>query len=167
MAQGDVTLFYAAIDYVFDRKVDVASGSWAVLLLTDSIATISAAEAAPAIGTYTECSAGGGYTTGGIAITLDPSKAVSNSGVYTLKVNTTSHPGGLFTWTAGAGSPEDIKTALVIDGAATSPVDAAWEAIDMTADGGTTPVSLVADNVTITFGSGGAAGDLSTATVTA
>ena len=163
MTQGTAEAFEAFSGYLRDKDVDIAGGTWKVALLTDPITALVDSETNPALGSTncTEVSAGGGYTAKGIALTLDNS---DSGGVVTMKLNTTTHTGGKITWTAAAGSPVNIKSAIVYDDAATSPTDAAVWFADLTVDGGTTAISLVGADVEITFGSGAAAGDIMTIT---
>ncbi len=164
MAQGDLIVFNAFLDYLRDKDVDLEGGTWAAVLLTEPVTTLLVTQAAPALaGTnLTEVAAGGGYSANGIALTLNNALV---GAVFTMKLDTGApHPGGKITWTAAAGSPTNIKTLAVVDLAATSPVDAAVCYADMTADGGVTPVSLVAGNVAYTFGTDGTAGDILTVT---
>ena len=166
MAQGDLIVFNAFLDYLRDKDVDLEGGTWAAVLLSDPITALLATETDPALNVSTnvnEVSAAGGYSANGIALTLDNALVGS---VFTMKLNTTTHSGGTITWTAQAGSPTNIKTLAVVDLAATSPVDAAVAYADMTADGGVTPVSLVAGNIAYTFGTDGTPGDILTVTRT-
>ena len=159
MAQGTTEAFEALAGYLRDKDVDIAGGTWKCALLSDPITALLDSETTPALGSTNcnEVTAGGGYTAKGIALTLDNTDA---GGVVTMKLNTTTHADGKITWTAAAGSPTDIKSALIYDDAATTPADAAAWFADLTADGGTTPISLVAGNVSITFGSGGNPGEI-------
>ena len=163
MAAGDAEVFEAFAGYLRDKDVDIAGGTWKVALVTEPITTLVDSQAAPALaGTnVTEVTAGGGYTAKGIALTM---ANTDTGGVVTLKLNTGTHTDGKITWTAQAGSPTDIKTAVVFDDAATSPVDACIAFIDMTPDGGTSPISLVAGDVTITFNHGSVTGAITTIT---
>ena len=165
MAQGTPLLFDAAVGYVVAKTVDIGGGTWKAALLSVGVDVILVGEATPKLGSgnLTEVTAGGGYTAGGIALTLDNS---DSGGTYTMKLNTTTHASGKITWTSSAsGDPTNIKSLLIYDDAATSPTDAAVIFFDMTADGGTTPISLLAGDVSFTFGSGGVAGAILTITV--
>jgi len=166
MAQGSHTVFHATAGYLRDKDVDIAGGTWKAALLTNPITSLLNSETNPALGSTnaTEVTQGGGYTTKGIALTM---ANTDTGGVVTLKLNTSTHPSGKITWTSSAsGDPDDIKSMIVYDDAATSPTDAAVIFFDMTADGGTTAISLLAGDVSFTFGSGGVAGAILTVTVT-
>lgn len=162
MAQGDAEVFEALAGYLRDKDINIAGANWKCALLTNSVATLLDSETNPALGSTncTEVSNGGGYTDG-IALTMDNT---DTGGVVTLKLNTTSHPTGKITWSGGAGGPTNIKSAIIYDDAATTPVDAAVCFIDVTTDGGTTAVSLVADDVSITFANGAVTGAILTVT---
>lgn len=164
MAQGSIVVFDALAGYLRDKDIDLAGGTWAAVLLTDPITALLAGETNPALGStnMNEVVAGGGYSANGIALTLDNG---DSGGVVTMRLNTTTHTDGKITWTAAAGSPTNIKSMGIVDLAGTTPADAAVCYFDMTADGGTTAISLVAGNITFTFGTGGAAGDILTITV--
>ena len=159
MAQGATEVFEALAGYLRDKDIDLASGTWKCALLSDPITALVDSETAPALGSTNcnEVSAGGGYSAGGIALTM---ANTDTGGVVALKLNTGTHADGKISWTSGASSPTNIKSALVFDDAATTPVDAAAVFIDMTVDGGVTPISLVLANISITFGSGGNAGEI-------
>lgn len=164
MAQGDITVFDALAGYLRDKDIDFASVTWAAVLLTDPITALLRTETNPALGStnMNEVTPGGGYSANGIALTMDNT---DTGGVVTLKLNTTTHVSGKITWVASASSPTDIKTLGIVDLAATTPADAAVCAYDMTADGGTTAISLVAGDISFTFGTGGVAGAIFTITV--
>ena len=160
MAQGTAEVFEATAGYYRDKDVDFASVSWKCALLTNPVTSLLDSETNPALGSpnCTEVTGGGGYTAKGIAL---PMSNTDTGGVATLKTSVTD---GKITWTKAAGSPTDIKSAIVYDDAATTPDDKAVWFVDMTSDNGVTPVSLVADDVFITFGSGGVVGAILTMT---
>ncbi len=146
MARGDFTKFHAAPGYIALQTVDIVGGSWKIALLNVGVGVILNSEATPKLGTgnLVECAAGGGYSAGGIALTL---ANTNTGGVYTMALNTGTHPSSLLTWTKAASSPIDIKAAclyLATGGALESL--GVW---DMTQDGGTTPASLIADDVVL------------------
>lgn len=160
MAQGAAEVFEAFAGYLRDKDVDIAGGTWKCALLTDPITSLLDSETNPALGS-TNCTEVSGGSYAAIALTMDNTDA---GGVVTLKLNTTTHAAGKITFPQDASGPTDIKSAIVYDDAATSPVDAAIVFIDMTADGGTTPISLIADDVSITFAHGGVTGAITTVT---
>ena len=147
MAQGAAELFEVAAEYVRDKTVDLVSGTWKVALVSEPISTIVDSQTSPALADFTEVT-GSGYTAGGETLTIT---AVVANGIMSFK-----HTGGTVTWTKNASGPEDVKTAIVYDDASTTDL-AVWFC-DMTEDGGVTAISLVADDITLTFGDGGVAG---------
>jgi hypothetical protein len=152
MAQGTFTIFNMFSNYVRGNIVNLNSGAWRVILCSDSVADLTAAEENPARGStnINEVTAGGGYSTGGIALTLANTSA---SSVFTFTADTAVHTDGILSWSKGAGSPIDIKSAVLMDDNATSPVDAAIGFWDMTEDGGTTALSLVAVDINLVLDS--------------
>lgn len=151
MAQGTFLLFNAINNYRDTGVVDLLGGTWRVILCSDPVTSLLVSETNPAKGStnINEVTNGGGYSTGGILITTDNT---DTGGVFTFKLNTTTHPSGVLAWTLGAGSPTNIKSAVLYDDAATSPVDAAVGFWDMTEDGGTTALSLVARDINLNVG---------------
>lgn len=146
MARGAFTKFHALPGYVFEQVIDLSAGSFKIALLNVGVDVILNTEATPKFGSgnLIDCAAGGGYTAGGIAITLDNS---NSGGVYTVKLNTSSHPSSLLTWTKAAGSPIDIRAAcLYLSAGGALEAVGVW---DMTQDGGSTAASLVADDVVL------------------
>jgi hypothetical protein len=159
MAKGTLLVFDATPGYLRDKDVDIASGSWKCALISDPVTSLLVSETGPALGStnINEVTAGGAYTAGGQALTLNNS---DSGGVVTMKLNTTTHTGGKISWARTAGSPTNIKSAVIYDDNATTPVNAAICYIDLTEDGGTTAIDLSARDIEITFGTGGSAGDI-------
>lgn len=147
MAQGTFTLFEEFALSLGDFH-DLNSDGLSVILVSDAVTGMSAT-ATPDRADFTEVTAGGGYSTGGI--TLATPTWTEAAGVATLDHNA-GEPS--ITWTAQAGSPTNIKTAILVNNEVTATYDAIGF-IDMTADGGTTAISLVAGNITITWGAAG------------
>jgi len=160
MARGSLLVFDATPGYLRDKDIDIAGGTWKCALISNSVASLLVSETNPALAStnITQVTNGGGYTDG-IALTLDNS---DSDGTVTMKLNTTTHTDGKISWTKAAGSPTNIKTAVVYDDAATTPANAAICYIDMTEDGGTTAVNLVSVDIDITFGTDATAGDILT-----
>jgi hypothetical protein len=138
-------------NYVRGNVVDLNSGTWRMILCSDSVSNLTVSEVNPARGStnITEVAAGGGYSTGGIQLTLANTSAAN---VFTFAADTAVHANGVLSWTDAVGSPTNIKSAVLIDDAATSPVDAAIGFYDMTEDGGTTSVNLEAVTINLTLG---------------
>ena len=161
MAQGTAKIFLETSNYIRDKTVDIDGGSWKIMLCSDPISALLVGETTPKrdVGNINEVAATGGYTPdGGIALTLDVSEA---AGLFTFKVNTTTHPSGIISWTKAASSPIDIKSAVLYDDAAAN--DECIAFWDMTTNGGTTPLSLVAVSIDLKLGAaGGNAGEMFT-----
>jgi hypothetical protein len=152
MAQGTMKLFeeFAKSGMSFHDFDRVAAGTdtLSVIFITEATGTIETT-ATPDRSDFTETSNGGGYTTGGIEI-------AAPTWTETGGVGTLDHNAGeaFITWTSQAGSPTDIKTALLVNDAVAATYDCI-AILDMTADGGTTAISLVAGDITITWGGSG------------
>ncbi len=152
MAQGTAKIFLKTLDYIREKTVDLDAGTWQIMFCTDPITALLVGETTPKrnSGNITEVSAGGGYSAKGIALTMDISES---AGLYTFKVNTTTHTDGKISWTKQAGSPTNIKSAVLFDDAATN--DECIAFWDMTTNGGTTPLSLVAVSIDLHLGNAG------------
>jgi hypothetical protein len=149
MAAGEMKLFEELALNSFKKYHDFsATDTFSVILITEATGTIETT-ASPDRSDFTECTNGGGYATGGIEIAAPVWSEAG--GVATLDHNAGE---AFITWTAQAGSPTDIKTALLVNDNAAATEDGI-AIIDMTQDGGTTPVSLVAGDVKITWGASG------------
>lgn len=162
MAQGTNAIFYKASDYIRDAVVTLDGGTWAVILCSDPVSALLVSETTPARGStnINEVLQSGSYTTNGIALTMDVSEA---SGLYTFKVNTTTHSGGTLPWSVQSGSPTNIKSAVLIDFASSPTSNAAVCFWDMTEDGGSTAISLASRDINLNLGaSGGNAGEIFT-----
>ena len=142
MAQGDFTLFEEFSLNIADGSHDMNSDTFSLILITT---LPTAADATPDRADYTEVTNGGGYTTGGIALTTSYTEAAG-----TATFDSTTNPA----WTATAGSPTNIKGALLVNDTHVGTNDAVGF-IDMTTDGGTTAISLVAGNITVTWNASG------------
>ena len=143
MAQGTLTLFEEFAKNIGDGSHDLDGDTLAVILIT-TLPTAGAAT--PDRADFTECTNGGGYSTGGISLTgVSWTEA---AGVATL--DSTLNP----SWTASAGSPTNIVAALLVNNTHVGSNDAIGF-IDMTVDAGTTPISLVVGNVTLTWNGSG------------
>jgi len=147
MAQGTFTLFEEFSLSLGDFH-DLNTHAFSVILVSDSVVGM-ASTGTPDRADFTECTNGGGYTTGGY--TLATPVYSEAAGVATFDHNAGE---ASISWTAQAGSPTDIKTAILVNDDVSATYDAMGY-IDMTADGGTTAISLVAGNVTITWGATG------------
>ena len=164
MAQGAANVFHAFGGYLRDKVISMPSGAginWKCALISDPISALLVSENTPELdmsANINEVPAGGGYVAKGIPLTLANTDV---GGLITMKLNTTTHPGGKITWTKGVGSPTNIKTAVIFD--EDSVTDKCICFIDMTTDG-VTPASLVAADVSITFTNDAVAGGILTIT---
>ena len=151
MAQGSVTVFDEFLpqaNYANSALSSTAAGismdvdTFALILTSTAIASLPASLATPDRADATECSAGGGYSTGGAAATITVSEA---GGTLTIALASD------VVWTSsGTGGPADIRTAMLVSDTHTGSQDAVC-VIDMTTDG-SSPLDL--DNGDITISSG-------------
>ena len=144
MAQGDLLLFNEYSKQLLEGDHDLAgSGSVIKVALIDALPTVS--ENLPTLASFTEVT-GSGYTAGGEDI--QPGQSVSVVSASTYKYDSSSNP----SWTQNGSGPNDVKAALLYN---SSVSDIAFAFIDMTVDGGTTPISLIAGNISITWNASG------------
>jgi len=148
MAQGTLVVFDEFLETIGEKLVDLENDTIKVAFIT-TVPTASTADPRWGAGGSTDLSAnevsGTNYTAGG-------NTAASNSYNQTAGTATfdASDPA---TWLQNAGGPTDIKTAIVYDDTDTG--KRAIALIDMTTDGGTTPISLVDGDITISFNASG------------
>jgi len=152
MAQGSVIVFDEFLpqaNYANSALTSTAAGismdvdTFALILISNDVDTLSAADATPDRADYTECSAGGGYSTGGATATITVSEAAG-----TLTIALASD----VVWTStGSGGPADIRCALLVSDTHSGTQDAVCY-IDMTTDSGTTPLDLDNGDITISAG---------------
>ena len=144
MAQGDLLTFEEFGRDLGDGDHDMGNDSWYVTLHS-VIPTIS--DANPSYGDWTECSTGGNYTQGNDASNAVNVTWAEAAGVSTFDITTN------ISWAAAASSPTDIRAAVIWNDTSTG--DLAIAFVDMTADG-STPISMVAGDITITWNASGA-----------
>ena len=152
MAQGSVTVFDEFLpqaNYANSALSSTAAGisldtdTISVILISNDIDTVLASAATPDRADFTECAAGGGYSTGGEVATITVTEA---AGTLTVAL------GANIVWTStGTGGPADIRCALFVSDTHTGTQDA-FAVMDMTTDSGTTLLDL--DNGDITINSG-------------
>jgi len=155
MAQGTLILFDEFAESIGDGRIDLDTDSFAVALTSDSVtADIAKTDAIPHWGgtgttdmSANEVAATGGYSAGGITI-------AAPTWVQTAGVAKFDHNAGeaSITWTASGSDPANIKTGFLYK--TTGNKDCIGY-MDMTADAGTTAISLLAGDITITWGAGG------------
>lgn len=160
MSKGDVKVFDALLTY-YRGPVDLDSDQWAYALVSNTFASISKALASPALGSFTECAAGGNYPSGGVNLTLNNSET---GGVHTMKLNTGVHSGGKISIAQNASNPTNARCAIIYSKTASSPTGAAVWVTDLTEDG-STPADLSGIDLEDTLGSGGTPGDILKLTV--
>ena len=137
MAQGDVTKFEELSLQIADGTFDMDNDSFSLKLITT---LPTAAQTTPNLSDFTEVTAGGGYTTGGIALTTTWTESGG-----TATFDSSTNP----SWTAAASSPTNIIAGLIVNGS-----DNAVAFVDLTTDG-STPISLVDGNITVTWNASG------------
>jgi hypothetical protein len=151
VAQGTITVFDEALPRLnfSAAAADATNGicldadTIKVVLISNDIDTITAAQATPDVGDFTEVAAGGGYSTGGETCTITVSEA---GGTLTVAL------GANVVWTSsGTGGPADIRCAIFHSTTHAGSSDA-FAVMDMTTDSGTTPLDLDAGDITINSG---------------
>lgn len=152
MAQGTITVFDEFLpqaNYANSALTSTAAGismdtdTFSFILISNDIDTVLASLATPDRADFTECTAGGGYSTGGATATITVSEVGG-----TLTVALASN----VVWTSGgAGGPADIRCAVLVSDTHTGTQDAVL-VMDMTTDSGTTPLDLDAGDITINAG---------------
>jgi len=143
MAQGDLLTFEEFRKNIGDGSHDLDTNAFSLIFIT-TLPVVG--QATPDRADFTEVTAGGGYSTGGV--TLTGVTWLEAAGVATFDSSLD------VVFTAAAGSPTNIVAALIVDDTHAGSNDAI-AFIDMTVDGGSTPISLVAGNITITFNASG------------
>lgn len=145
MAQGDLTLFNEFSLEVLSSTHDLSSGGNTVKVAL--ITTLPAAtQTTPTKSDFTEVT-GTGYTAGGVDIGTNQSVTVVSGSTY--KYDSTTNP----SWSQNGAGPTNIIAALIYND--TDASDKCIGFVDMTTDGGTTPISLQAGNVSITWNASG------------
>lgn len=139
MAAGDLTVFDEA-----KKNISITTGGIDLELTTGFtlrlITTLpTAADATPDSADYTEVT-GTNYTETALTTSWDEVAG-------TVTFDSSTNP----SWTQHASGPTDIKAALIYDESASATTGDALCFIDMTADGGTTAISLVDGDISITF----------------
>ena len=143
MAQGDLVLFEEFSKYIGDGSHDLDNDTFKCALITNAVVP-TAATATPDFADFTEVS-GGGYTAGGETLTITWTEAGG-----TATFDSTVNP----SWTQNGTGPTNIYYAIIYNTTHAGTNDAV-AFIDMTTDGGTTPISLQAGDISITFNASG------------
>lgn len=141
MAQGTLTLFEEFSLNIGNGDHDLDGDSFRVALVTNAVVP-TADLASPDFSDFTEVSTGNGYTTPGEAITCTWTEV---GGTATFQVTS-----GATSWTQNGAGPTNIYYAIIYNTTHAGTNDAI-AFIDMTADAGTTPISLQDGDITITW----------------
>ena len=144
MAQGDLTLFNEFSGQLGMGEHDLnATDEISVALVTNAVVP-TASTTTPTFDDFTEVS-GTNYTARGAEVTTPTFTQVSGS--------TYKFDGDNVSWTQNAGGPTDIYYGVIFN--EDQAADMAIGFIDMTVDGGTTPISLAAGNISINWNASG------------
>lgn len=139
MARGDVVVFNAAKQNIANGLLNLSTGTDFSLMLITTLPT--AAALTPDSADFTEVT-GTGYALVALATVW-----TENAGVVTF--DSTVDPA----WTQNAAGPTNIVAALIYSETAVG--EDALAFIDLTVDGGVTPISLVNGDISITLASTG------------
>ena len=154
MAQGTLALFDEFAESIGDGRIDLDTDTFMVAFVTLQVGgtpTIAKDDAVPTWGAggstnlnTSEVAAGGGYTAEGDALASVTWSQTAGVATFNAADNV---------WTSSAsGDPATIKTAVIYSDTAANKDCIGF--VDMTADG-TTAISLLAGDITITWGVGG------------
>lgn len=144
MAQGTLTTFEEFRKNIGDGSHNLSSDTFKIMLI-DNTTVPTAADVTPDSADYTEVSGGTSYVAGGATLTTTYTEV---GGVATFK-----HTGGTITWAKDAAGPTNIYYAIIYNATHTGTNDAI-AFIDLTADGGVTPISLQSSTINIDLGGG-------------
>ena len=140
MAQGAFVLF-EELSLQISGTIKLSTDSFKVALITDAVIAV-AAFATPELADFTQVTGGNGYTTDGESLAAKTWTEADG----TAKFDDTGSPS--VSWTKNGSGPTDIFQGLVYSVTATNKDCVGF--IDMTNDGGTTPISLQSGDITIT-----------------
>ena len=148
MARGDLAVFEEAKAYLIDGDF-ASTDSIRIALITNAV-TATAADAVPgmAVGattTYTEVTAGGGYTAGGEVLDTLANMVTVDVPTGTMTFDDT---GASVTWTQNTASPTNAYQAIIYNNTDTNQRAIAF--IDLAG-----PVDLTAGDLTITWNASG------------
>jgi len=140
MAQGDVTVFNSAKEYLADGTFDLDTHVFKIALVSNSSLLATQADLALATG-FTQVTGGTSYTAGGETLTCT---WVESAGTVTF--DSSVNP----SWVQDASGPTDIRYGIIYDD--TDASDTALAFVDLTAGGdGTTAISLQTGDISITW----------------
>lgn len=138
MASGSLVVFDEYWQDVSNGVHNWSSDTFKIALINNTVVP-TRDTATPRLADFTEVS-GTNYTAGGETLTMTTDESSD--------VNRFRHTGGTITWAQSGTGPTDIYYAIIYNDTATN--DEACAFIDMTADNGTTPLSMVDGPVTWT-----------------
>lgn len=145
MAQGDLHLFNEYSDQLLKGTHNLAAGGDTIkVALITTLPLIT--QTTPTLSDFTEVSGGTSYVAGGASIAAGQSVSQVSGSNY--KYDSTTNP----SWSQDGSGPTNIVAALIYN---TSASNVAIGFIDMTVDAGSTPISLQAGNVSITWNASG------------
>jgi len=141
MAAGDITVFEEAKAYMLD-------GGWAttdtIKLALITVATVpTAADATPALGDYTQVSAGGNYAAGGESLDTWANMVTEAAGTMTF-----DDTGASVTWSQHASNPTNARYGIIYND--TSATDQAIAFLDLGAT-----IDMTAGDLTVTWNASG------------
>ena len=145
MAQGDLTLFNELSTDLLEKVHNLGVGDDDIKVMLIDNTTVATAASSAVKATFTEVT-GGTYAAVSIG---GANQSVSNVSGSTYKYDSVLNP----SWSQDGSGPTNIYQAVIFNETATS--DECIGFIDMTTDGGTTPISLQAGNVSITWNASG------------
>lgn len=147
MAAGDITVFEEAKAYILDG--DFGSTDSVKLALITSAVTPTAADAVPGMNagattTYTEVTAGGGYTAGGEVLDTIANMVTEADGTMTF-----ADTGATVVWTQNASSPTNARYGIIYNSSDTG-LERAYAFLDLGAT-----IDLTAGDLTVTWNGSG------------
>ncbi len=140
MAQGSVVTFEEFRKTIGDGSHDLDNDTFRIMLISNAVVP-TAASATPDSADFTQVS-GGGYTAGGATVTCTWTEV---GGTATFATTSAA------SWTQNGTGPTNIYYGILYNSTHAGTTDAIAY-IDMTADGGTTPISLQDGDITINAG---------------
>lgn len=148
MAQGSLLVFDEFLQTIGEKLVDLELDVLKVAF-TSTVPSTAAADPRWGAGGTTNLStdevSGTNYTAGGNAAANPSYNQTTGTATYDA-----DDPA---TWLQSGSGPTNIKSAILYDDTDTGKRAIAW--IDMTTDGGTTPISLVDGDITVSFNASG------------
>lgn len=147
MAQGDLLLFNEFSKDSLEAIHDLTTGGNTVkVALITTLPVIT--QTTPTLGDFTEVS-GAGYTAGGETISTNQDVTVVSGPQY--KYDSSDNP----SWNQNGSGPTNVVAGVIYNDTDATGPDKALGFVDMTVDGGVTPVSLQAGNISITWNASG------------